>query len=70
MSVRKLGGERFKHSVSTTNGGSWLALGVQLYRLFGEQAPTVVQIQRHYSGISRATAYRWVRGYKDALGLP
>lgn len=50
-------------------GFSGVGLGIQLFRWYGETVPTWQKIQRD-TGCSRAQAYRIVRTYKDALGLP
>lgn len=58
----------FDKPVHSSHGQSF-ALGIMLFRHYGLRPPTAEQLQS-YLDCSRAQSYRYVRAYKDALGLP
>ena len=63
---------RYAHAYTTrgdSGGFRGIGLGIRLHVRFGENVPTTERVQ-HMLECSRATAYRIVRSYKDALGLP
>lgn len=48
-------------------GHGMIFTAVRLALSFAHRPPTVVQLQQQF-GMSRATAYRWVRAFKVARG--
>lgn len=61
-------GKMFENPAGVYQGQS-LALGIYLFRAYGMTPPTSQALITHLN-CSRAQAYRLVRAYKDAIGLP
>lgn len=53
----------------TTTASRTFHQGVWMHRVYGDKPPTARQLMNDM-GYTRATAFRRVRSYKDALGLP
>lgn len=73
MAPAKLGGARPARRGATyrerSQTGSSIEFACRLAVRFGRTIPTVEQLQ-HEFGMHRATAYRWLRAWRAAVGAP
>lgn len=66
MSKEKFTVEQCRGQRDTVSGKMQTALRIAMR--YPNRPPSVDDL-KEYFGMSRATAYRWIRGYKEAKGL-